>query len=111
MSIFLLSSHSGEKPAEDSRDAAARTIDLHRLRVFKQTDRGRKLRVLNRRSEAGEGLCVRDVRGHFKNFARQMLDSVYQTAPAGDKHARAGIIDEGFFFERALEQLEGLTQA
>src|SRR6266513_2654784 len=111
MSIFLLSSDSGEKPAENSSDAAPRTIDLHGLRVFEQTDRGRKLRVLNCGCQPGQCLRVRDVRRHLKDFTGKVIDPVYQTAAASNENARAGVVNERFFFERALEQLESFTQA
>src|SRR5437879_10647497 len=43
------SSHSTEKSSENSADAAPRPVDLHRLRVFEQTDRGRELWVFSGR--------------------------------------------------------------
>src|SRR5438105_5975426 len=51
------------------------------------------------------------MRRHFKNFSGQMIDAVEQTAAAGDKDSSAGGIDERFFFDGALEQLESFAEA
>ena len=53
---------------------------------------------------------MRDVRRHFKNFARQMVDPVHQTAAAGNENPSAAIIDERLLFDRPLEQLESFAQ-
>src|SRR6266850_7333575 len=109
MSIFLLSSHSAKKPSKNPSDAAAWAIDLHGLCVFEQTDRGRKLRVFYRRSQAGEGLGVGHVRRHFKDLAGEMIDPIQQAAAAGNENAGADIIDERLLFDGALEQLKSFA--
>ena len=53
---------------------------------------------------------MRDVRGHFKNFAGQVIDSIHQTAAAGNENAGTDIIDKRLFLDRALEQLKSLAQ-
>src|SRR5580704_1714379 len=111
MSIFLLSPHPVEKPSKNSGDAAARPIDLHRLRVLEQADRGRKLWVLDRRGQSRQSLSVRHVRRHLKNLAGQMIDPAEQAATARDEDSRADIIDERFLFDCPLEQLESLSQS
>jgi hypothetical protein len=40
MSIFLLSPHTAEESSKQPADAAPRAIDLDRLRVLEQADRG-----------------------------------------------------------------------
>src|SRR6202011_3563637 len=99
MSIFLLSSHSAEKPSEDSANATPGPVDLHRLRVFEQADGGRKLRVVDRRGQSRQSLGVVQVRWHLKNFAGEVIDSADQTATAGDENSRADIIDERLLFD------------
>src|ERR1700736_4189277 len=103
MSIFLLSPHPTEKPPKNSGDTAARPIDLHRLRVLEQTDRGRKLWVLDRRGQSRQSLSVSNVCRHLKNFAGQMIDPAEQAAAAGNENSRAHIIDEWFLFDCSLE--------
>src|SRR5438128_4876810 len=110
MSIFLLLSHSAKKPPENSSNATPRPIHLHGLRVFQQTDRGGKLRVLNGRCQPGHGLGMCYVRGHFKDFPSQIIDPVHQAASAGNENSGTDIIDERFFLDRTLEQFKNLAQ-
>ena len=79
---------------------------MHGLRVFDQTDGGGELRIFERRGQSRHCLRVRDVRRHFKDFSREMIDPVEQAASAGDENARADVIDERFLFDCAFEQLE-----
>jgi hypothetical protein len=92
-----------EKPSKNSGDASARPVDLHGLRVFKQTDRGCELRVLGGRRKSRGRLRVRHVGRHFENFAGKVIDAIEQTASASDKNSRADVIDERLFFNRALQ--------
>ena len=50
-------------------------------------------------------------RGQFENFLGEMVDPVQMTAPAGDENAFADVIDERFFLELSLEQLERFAQS
>jgi hypothetical protein len=84
---------------------------LHRLRVFDQTDRGRKLRVFHRGSQSRRGLCVRYVSGHFENFLREMIDTVEKTAPARNENTGTEVINEWFLFESAFEEFKILPQS
>ena len=51
-----------------------------------------------------------DARWHFKDLAGQMVDSVHKAASTGDENSRAGIVDERFFLDGALEQFKNLAQ-
>src|SRR5213595_1048827 len=104
------SSHSAKEFAKNSSKSSSRPICLHSLRIFDQTNRGRKLRVLHRRSQSRGGLCVRDVRGHFENFFREMIDTIEKTASTGNENAGTEIIDERLFSESAFEEFKDLQQ-
>ena len=51
-----------------------------------------------------------DPRRNAENVFRQIVDSVEQTAAAGDENAFAEVVEERFLFERALEELKSLAQ-
>ena len=53
--------------------------------------------------QAGHCLGVRDMRGHFENFFREIIDAIEKTASAGDENTVAEVIDEWFFIEPAFE--------
>ena len=76
---------------------------MHGLRVLEQTNRRGELRIFRGRRQAGRCLRVRDVGRHLENFAGKMIDSVEQTASAGDENPSADIINERFVFDRTLE--------
>src|SRR5438552_16985879 len=105
------SSHSAKEFAKNSSKSSSRPICLHSLRIFDQTNRGRKLRVLHRRSQFRRGLRVRDVRGHFENFLREMIDTIEKTASTGNENAGSEVIDERLFSESACEELHDFQQS
>ena len=45
-------------------------------------------------------------RRQFENFLGEMVDPVQMTAPAGYENAFADVIDERFFLELSLQELE-----
>src|SRR5260370_28738692 len=104
------SSHSAKEFADDPSKSSSRPICLHSLRIFDQTNRGRKLRVLHRRSQSRGGLCVCDMRGHFENFSREMIDTVEKTASTGNENASTELIDQRLFFEPTFEEFKDLHQ-
>jgi hypothetical protein len=106
--LFL--SHSAKEFAEDSSKSPLRPICLHSLRVFDQTDRGRKLRVFDGGSQSRRGLRVRYVRGHFENFLREMIDTVEKTASTRNENTGTEVINEWFFFESAFKEFKILLQ-
>jgi len=54
---------------------------------------------------------MRGMGRHFKNFLRQMVDAVEETASAGNEDSGAGLINERFFFELAFQKLKSFAQA
>src|SRR6266404_1769152 len=87
------SSHSAEKPSNDSAKPSRRPICMHHLCEPDQADRRRELGVLHCRCYAPGGLRVRDVRRHLENFLREMIDTTNKAATAGNEDACAEIIE------------------
>ena len=51
-----------------------------------------------------------DARRQFEDFLGEMIDPIQVAASAGDEDTFADVIDEWFFLELALEQLERFPQ-
>jgi len=109
--LSISSSPSAENSSQDSADSSRWPLRLHGLGIFDQPDCSRKLRILYRRGYAGCCLSVRDVRGHFENLFREIMDAIEEAAPARDENTGAEVIDEWFFVEPAFEQLKSFAQA
>ena len=54
---------------------------------------------------------MRDVRGHFENLFREIIDAIEQAAPARDENTSAEVIDERFFIEPSFKQLKSFAEA
>ena len=54
---------------------------------------------------------MRNVRGHFENLFREIIDAIEQAAPARDENTTAEVIDEWFFIEPSFEQLKSFAEA
>src|SRR6266481_3634016 len=105
------SSPSAKNSSQDSPDSSRWPLCLHRLGIFDQPDCGGKLRVLYRRGHARCCLSMCDVRGHFENLFREIIDAIEEAASACDENSSAQVIDEWFVIEPAFEQLKSLAQA
>ena len=81
------------------------------MRIFDQSDRSGKLRILESGGQAGHRLRVRDTRGQFENFFRQIIDPIEMTASARDENSFADVVDEGSSSSLPFEQLECFAQA
>ena len=46
---------------------------------------------------------MRDVRRHFENLFREIIDTIEEAASAGEENTPAEVIDERFFIEPAFE--------
>src|SRR5205807_5725959 len=85
-------------------------INLDRLRILDQPDRGGKLRIFESRGQSGHGLGMSDPCRQFEDLLGQMIDSVQMAAAAGDENAFADVVDERFFLQLALQELECFAQ-
>jgi hypothetical protein len=56
-------------------------------------------------------LSVRDVRGHFEDPFREIIDAIEEAASACDENSSAQVIDEWFVIESAFDQLKSFAQA
>ena len=54
---------------------------------------------------------MRDVRGHFENLFREIIDAIEEAASARDENTSAEVIDERFFIEPSFEQLKSFAEA
>src|SRR6266481_2834334 len=105
------SSHSAEKPSNDSAKPSRRPIRMHHLCEPDQADRRRELGVLHCRRYAPGGLRVRHVRRHLENFLCEMIDTAKKATTAGNENARAEIIEIRVFGQPAFKQLKSFTHA
>src|SRR2546430_2672973 len=70
------SSHPTEEPSEHLPDPPPRPIGLDGLCIFEQPNCTGELRILKCRRQTRHRLRVRYMRGHFKNFFRQIIDAI-----------------------------------
>src|SRR5207237_2699557 len=111
LSLDSLPSHSAEKLADDSAEAAARSIRTHDLCELDQTDRRRELRIFHCGRYAPSGLCVSQVRRYFENFFCQMVDAIKKATTAGNENPGAEIAEIRLLFQPAFEQLKSFAHA
>src|SRR5215469_6369551 len=103
------SSHSTEKLSKKFAEASPRSICLHHLRELDQTDGSRELRIFDGGRYTPGGLRVSQVRRHFENFLRQVINAVKEAATAGNENPGAEIAEKRLLFEPAFEQLKSFA--
>src|SRR6185503_4019499 len=98
----------GELFAHATEEAGG-ALRLHGVGVFDDTDGGGELRIFESGGEAGDGLRVGEVHRHAEDFLGEMVDTLDQTAAAGEHEASAEERQVALIIEALFEQLEGLA--